>query len=228
MKTNPKNSRHAILDILKRDGAQEAKALSKRLGITPMAVGLQLASLVEEKLVFAEPEPAIPGRRGRPVHRWALTVAANRVFPDAHAVLTAGLLGSLQEVYGAEGMQKLLDARTHQQEADYARLIPAGLGLKAKVMALSRQRDREGYMTEVETAPEGGFRLIENHCPICVAARTCQGFCQSEWQVFRTVLGPGAQVTREEHMLAGARRCVYSIVPAPRTRGPMKKNHGGG
>src|SRR5689334_14791022 len=104
MKTNPKNSRHAILDILKREGAQEAKALAKRLGITPMAVGLQLASLVGEKLVSAEPEPPVPGKRGRPVHRWALTDAAYRVFPDAHAVLTAGLLGSLQEIYGAEGM----------------------------------------------------------------------------------------------------------------------------
>src|SRR5882672_10421909 len=108
----PKSTRHAILDILKREGAQEAKALARSLGITPMAVGLQLASLVEEKLVAAEAEPAEPGRRGRPVHRWALTAAANRVFPDAHAVLTAGLLGSLQEIYGEQGMQKLLDART--------------------------------------------------------------------------------------------------------------------
>jgi predicted ArsR family transcriptional regulator len=240
MKTTSKNSRHAILDILKREGAQEAKALAKRLGITPMAVGLQLASLVEEKLVSAEPEPAVPGRRGRPVHRWALTEAANRVFPDAHAVLTAGLLGSLQDIYGPEGMQKLLDARTRQQETDYAQAVPAGTELKEKVTALARLRDREGYMTEVEAGPDGGFRLIENHCPICVAARTCQGFCQSEWQVFSTVLGPGAKVTREEHMLAGARRCVYSIVPAGAgsdkgkkgsaagARAPVRKNHGGG
>jgi predicted ArsR family transcriptional regulator len=147
-------------------------------------------------------------------------------------------------------MQKLLDARTHQQEADYAQAVPAGKGLKEKVMALARLRDREGYMTEVETAPDGRFRLIENHCPICIAARTCQGFCQSEWQVFSTVLGSGAKVTREEHMLAGARRCVYSIVPAEAgadkerkdkerndagqsgtsagARGPVRKNHGGG
>ena len=221
----PKSTRLAILDILKREGPQEAKVLAKRLGITPMAVGLQLTSLVDEKLVAAEPEPANPGQRGRPVHRWALTAAANRVFPDAHALLTAGLLGSLQEIYGAQGMQKLLDARTRQQQEEYAQAIPAEGGLKEKVKALAGLRDREGYMTEVEAMPGGGFRLIENHCPICTAAKTCQGFCQSEWQVFSSLMGKGAKVTREEHLLSGGRRCVYAIEPAA---GEKKNKHGGG
>jgi predicted ArsR family transcriptional regulator len=222
----PKNTRHALLDILKREGPQEAKALAARLGITPMAVGLQLASLVEEKLVAAEPEPAQPGRRGRPVHRWVLTEAANRVFPDAHAVLTAGLLGSLQEIYGQQGMQKILDARTRQQEEEYAKAVPAAMGLKDRVKALARLRDNEGYMTEVESDGEGGFRLIENHCPICTAAKTCQGFCQSEWQVFSKVMGTGAKVTREEHLLSGGRRCVYSIRPAEGKPAKSKTNGG--
>ncbi len=219
----PKSTRHAILDILKREGAQEARILAARLGITPMAVGLQLASLVEEKLLAAEPQPSRPGARGRPVHRWALTAAANRVFPDAHALLTAGLLGSLQEIYGEKGMRKILDARTRQQEIEYAHAVPAEATLREKVEALARQRDSEGYMTEVETLPEGGFRLIENHCPICTAAKTCQGFCQSEWQVFTQVMGPGATVTREEHLLSGARRCVYSISPAAGAQAGSRK-----
>jgi predicted ArsR family transcriptional regulator len=227
----PKSTRHAILDILKREGGQEAGILAKRLGITPMAVGLQLSALVEEKLVAAEPEPPQPGKRGRPVHRWRLTEAANRVFPDAHALLTAGLLESFRELYGDKGMQQLLDARTRQQESEYARSLPREGSLKEKVEALARLRDREGYMTEVETDGDGGVRLIENHCPICTAAKTCQGFCQSEWQVFRGLLGPGTQVTRVEHLLSGDRRCVYAISPAGggQGQGPVgKKLKGGG
>lgn len=212
---NPKSTRHAILDILKREGGQEAGFLAKRLGITPMAVGLQLSALVEEKMVMAEPEPPRPGKRGRPVHRWRLTETANRVFPDAHALLTAGLLESFREIYGAKGIQKLLDARTRQQESEYARSLPRDGGLKSKVDALARLRDQEGYMTEVANAGDGNFLLIENHCPICTAAKTCQGFCQSEWQVFSGLLGPGVQVTRVEHLLSGDRRCVYSISPVP-------------
>jgi predicted ArsR family transcriptional regulator len=57
--------------------------------------------------------------------------------------------------------------------------------------------------------------LIEDHCPICAAAQSCQGFCRSELQLFREVLGAEASVTREEHLLAGARRCVYRISKAP-------------
>jgi predicted ArsR family transcriptional regulator len=193
-----------------------------------MAVGLHLASLEEEKLVEARPEPPAPGRRGRPGHRWALTETANRVFPDAHALLTVGLLESLQEVYGEGGMQKLLDARTRHQREEYAREVPADAPLKEKVKALARARDREGYMTEVKPAPGCGWLLIENHCPICTAAKTCRGFCQSEWQVFSGLMGPGAAVAREEHLLSGGRRCVYAIRPADAGTAKTKAKQGDG
>jgi predicted ArsR family transcriptional regulator len=78
-----------------------------------------------------------------------LTSAANRVFPDAHALLTVGLLESLQEVYGDGGMRKLLDARTRHQREEYGQAVPPEASLKDKVKALARLRDREGYMTEV-------------------------------------------------------------------------------
>jgi predicted ArsR family transcriptional regulator len=73
-------------------------------------------------------------------------------------------------------------------------------------------------MAEVEQAADGSLLLVENHCPICAAARECQNFCRSELAVFQRVLGPGASVERAEHLLSGARRCAYRIVPvqAPR------------
>jgi predicted ArsR family transcriptional regulator len=175
-----------------------------------MAVGLQLSALEDEKLVHSQAEPSRPPRRGRPVQIWRLTDAAGRIFPDAHALLTGGLLSSLQEVHGQQGFQKLLEARTRQQVEEYRQSVPEG-SLKDKVKALARLRDREGYMTEVGQAPGGGFLLIENHCPICTAARTCQGFCESEKQVFQDLLGPDVGISRVEHILSGSRRCAYSI-----------------
>jgi len=68
-------------------------------------------------------------------------------------------------------------------------------------------------MAEVEPQADGTLLLVENHCPICAAARECQNFCRSELDVFRRVLGPGCAVQREEHILAGERRCVYRIRP---------------
>ena len=54
-------------------------------------------------------------------------------------------------------------------------------------------------------------RLIENHCPVCSAARACTGLCANELQVFQDVLGDEVRVAREEHILQGARRCVYRV-----------------
>lgn len=69
-------------------------------------------------------------------------------------------------------------------------------------------------MAEVEPGEHGAFLFVENHCPICVAASECQGFCAAELDLFRSVLGPGVAIEREDHIVAGARRCAYCIRPA--------------
>jgi predicted ArsR family transcriptional regulator len=85
--------------------------------------------------------------------------------------------------------------------------------LPERVQALALARDVEGYMAEVEAQGDGSLLLVENHCPICAAARDCQNFCRSELEVFQRVLGPACSVVREEHILAGERRCAYRIKP---------------
>jgi predicted ArsR family transcriptional regulator len=66
-------------------------------------------------------------------------------------------------------------------------------------------------MAEFEMQGDSSFLLIENHCPICAAAKTCQGFCRSELELFRAAFGPDMSVTRQEHLLSEGRRCVYRI-----------------
>ena len=61
------------------------------------------------------------------------------------------------------------------------------------------------------TEPDGSLLLVENHCPICAAATACQGFCRAELEVFRSVLGPDVTVERVDHIVAGGRRCSYTI-----------------
>jgi predicted ArsR family transcriptional regulator len=53
--------------------------------------------------------------------------------------------------------------------------------------------------------------LVENHCPICAAARACHGICSGEPELFQAALGDGVRIQRTEHQLAGARRCTYEI-----------------
>jgi predicted ArsR family transcriptional regulator len=72
-------------------------------------------------------------------------------------------------------------------------------------------RTEEGYMAEVRREKGGSFLLVENHCPICAAANACQGFCSTELDLFRSVLGPGVEVERVEHIVSGDRRCAYRV-----------------
>lgn len=66
-------------------------------------------------------------------------------------------------------------------------------------------------MAESQILDDGSFLLIENHCPICAAATTCTGLCEQELTIFQCVLGENVKVEREEHIIAGARRCVYRV-----------------
>lgn len=201
------STRRAIVKLLKTEGPLDSARLATRLKLTPMAVRQHLYALEREKLVTAEERP-VP--LGRPAKYWHLTRAANRLFPDAYAELTVALLDAVGTALGASGIQKVLGSRCSAQRAAYQARIDPRARLDQKVRELARIRTEEGYMAEVRR-DAGGFLFVENHCPICAAAEACQGFCSTELDLFRAVLGPDVTIARTEHLLAGDRRCVYTI-----------------
>ena len=206
-KANPK-TRRRILELLKQSGPQDAASLADECDISAMAVRQHLYQLQDEKLVTFE-EQSRP--KGRPAKMWRLTDDADRFFPDGHARLSVDLMSSLTSVFGSNGLAKLVAARAKQQADDYKSRLPKRASLKRKLTALAKIRTEEGYMAEVQPAPEGGYLLIENHCPICTAATSCTGLCSAELEVFQSVLGDGVSIERTEHILDGARRCVYRV-----------------
>jgi predicted ArsR family transcriptional regulator len=153
---------------------------------------------------------------GRPAKHWQLTTEADRFFPDAYSDLSVSLIGALGEAFGVEGLRRVLEARCARQQAAYAERIRPSASPKEKLQQLARVRTEEGYMAEVKPGENKSFLLVENHCPICVAATQCQGFCIAELDLFRKLLGPDVEVEREEHILAGARRCAYRVQPKSR------------
>jgi len=205
-------TRRAIVQLLKTEGALDSATLSRRLKLTPMAVRQHLYALQEEKLVTAE-ERRVP--RGRPAKYWTLTTDASRLFPDAYAELSVALLTAAGDTFGERGVQRLLDARLTRQQSDYAARIPAKLPVEKKLQRLAQLRTAEGYMAEVRREGKGSFVMVENHCPICAAATACQGFCATELDLFRSVLGPDVDVERTEHIVGGDRRCAYRVTVRP-------------
>ncbi|QFS52522.1 helix-turn-helix transcriptional regulator [Nostoc sphaeroides] len=207
-KTYVVRTRRAIINLLKQKGAMESKELASSLGVSAMAVRQHLYALQDEKLVTYQKEARA---MGRPVKLWQLTPAANSFFPDGYAELTLGMIQSVVEVFGEAGLERLLDVRTRQQIANYQAHISTQGSLLQKLEALASLRTDEGYMVEIESLEDGSFILIENHCPICLAACACIGLCQRELEVFQTVLGQDFCLERTEHIVAGARRCVYRV-----------------
>ena len=201
-----------MLDRVKREGPVSADTLAAGLGITAMAVRQHLAALEAEGLVApaASETPAEKKSRGRPLTLWQASEAAGAWFPDSHSLLAVDLLGQMKKAFGEAGLDRLLAQRTKDQEAAYRTETDGAKTLKGKLEALKRIREREGYMPEL-TRDAGGFLFVENHCPICSAAKLCQGLCREELALFTRVLGKGVAVERTSHILAGAARCAYRI-----------------
>ncbi|HEY9747460.1 MAG TPA: metalloregulator ArsR/SmtB family transcription factor [Allocoleopsis sp.] len=216
-------AKNQILHLLKTQGSQTATALAEQLQVSPMAVRQHLQALQAEQWVTYQEE-----RRplGRPVKLWQLTERSLQLFPDSHADLMTDLLLSVEALFGTEGLEKLLADRLRRQLQTYAAKLPetvpkaiaesswrewiAQVGIAEPVQHLANLRTQEGYMAEVVKA-EDSWLLVENHCPICAAARTCQKLCGSELEMFKTLLGPGVAVDRVEHIMQGDRRCAYRI-----------------
>jgi predicted ArsR family transcriptional regulator len=188
----------------------DSAQLAQQLGLTAMAVRQHLYALQQEKFVTAEERPGVIGR---PTKFWRLTPAADRFFPAAYAELSVALIDALRDAYGPAGVNRVLASRCARQEVNYAERIAADAPLGEKLRQLAAIRTEEGYMAEVKRESKTSFLFIENHCPICAAATACQGFCETELDLFRTVLGPDIGVERVEHIVSGDRRCAYRITP---------------
>ncbi|HKV38614.1 MAG TPA: metalloregulator ArsR/SmtB family transcription factor [Blastocatellia bacterium] len=210
-----RKTRRAIVKLLKTEGPMDSSRLAKRLGLTSMAVRQHLYSLEQEKMVTAEDRP-VP--IGRPAKYWQLTREADRLFPDAHAELSVALIDALGDAFGPEGLDRVLQSRAARQRADYSTRVDHSGSLKEKLRQLAQVRTEEGYMAELKAEGKGRFLLVENHCPICAAATACLGFCSTELDLFRAVLGPGVKVERAEHLISGDRRCAYLIEPAAHSK----------
>ncbi|MBU7314987.1 helix-turn-helix transcriptional regulator [Paenibacillus oleatilyticus] len=209
-KAGAERTRRAIVKLLKHNGSMDALSLASQLGVTAMAVRQHLYDLQEQRLVTFKEESRT---MGRPAKMWTLTSEANRLFPDGYADLTVSLIESMNEAFGDEGLEKLLEIRNRKQLEDYRNKVPESLPLKEKLKTLAESRTAEGYMADLIENSDGSFCLVEKHCPICEAAKACSGLCKKELDMFQRILGEGIEITRGEHILKGDSRCVYWIKP---------------
>ncbi|RXJ73484.1 transcriptional regulator [Veronia nyctiphanis] len=200
-----------ILNIIKREGSVSARALADELGLTTMGVRQHLQAMEDDGLLsFSDVRVKV----GRPTRHWALTTEGHKQFADSHGDLAVALIDSIKNVFGHQGLEQVIRQREENTLAQYRDAIKDCLNLQAKLETLTYLRESEGYMAEL-TKDGDSFLLIENHCPICHAAEQCPALCQSEKNIFQTLLSDDYQVVREEHIIKGQRRCTYRVTAQP-------------
>ena len=205
------DAKRRVIAYLKRSAPTGTNAVAEALGVTDVAARQHLRSLAEQG--FVEEQAGAASGRGRPPTLWRLKPLADGLFPDRHDDLTVELIAGIRGVLGEDALDRVIDARTARQREQLKTIVKPEAPLAERAQQLAAQRTREGYIAEVVAEDDGSLLLIEHHCPICDAAKACQGFCRGELDLFQDALGEDAEVLREEHLLSGGARCVYRITP---------------
>lgn len=193
---------------LKRAGEATVDELAAALGVTASAARQHLDGLAAQGLVAHRVESR---GRGRPVHLYRLTRAAEPLFPKAYGGLTNELLDYVEEA--DPGLVDAVFDRRRQRRLDQARARLADRASFAdRVAELARILDEDGYLAACEALPDGSFRIVEHNCAVLDVAERYGQACSSEIAFLRQAL-PEATVERVSHMIAGAHSCAYSVVP---------------
>lgn len=196
-----------FLYIMKMNGPQSATALAKEADITVEGARLQLVKLTEDGFVISQ---SVSTGVGRPTMQYSLTSKGFAYFPDAHTDLTVQLLQTIQGVLGPQAVTSVLNEREKALDNKYAAEIKPDLPLEEKLASLAKVKTQEGYMAEWRKENDD-YLFIENHCPICMAARQCAGLCEAELNSLKKALGNDTNIERTEHIIDGSRRCVYIV-----------------
>ncbi|TKB50652.1 MarR family transcriptional regulator [Ferrimonas sediminicola] len=200
------SNQQQLLSLLKRLGPTPVTPLAAALGVTTMGARQHLEKLEQQSLVghFDRKQG-----KGRPSRHWHLTRQGHQSFGDRHNDVAIQMINSLIALEGEAAVERLLDHRGQQQLQEYQQRLDNITALPLRLERLASLRSEEGYLARIERDGDD-WLLLEDHCPICSAARACQGFCRHELCLFQALLAP-ARVEREQHILTGAHRCCYRI-----------------
>jgi predicted ArsR family transcriptional regulator len=205
------NLRRNVLYALRTGGPASPDQVAERVGASRTGVLQQLRTLETAGLVSRS---LSRHGVGRPRHVYELTSAAQELFPANYGALTQSVLTAIRTVGGDELIGRVFDARREMLRARILRRfehLPPNATLWDKVKEVAAYQDETGYLGRATLEPDGTIHLSEHNCAIFAVSGTYQIACAAELELIAEVLG--AKVTRECHILTGARSCTYRIEP---------------
>ena len=206
-------TRHDVLLLLRRHPGITVSELADALELTGMAVRHHLDALAAAGLAVGEPDRERPRGAGRPPARWQLTPAALELFPRRYDGLALEVLADVAEQGGPPAVEALFARQAERLATEYGAKIAGADEVTERVTRLAAIRDDAGYLADATETCAGELELSEGNCAVHKVAEHYPAVCAMELEVLRRVLGPGVEVTRVAHMMAGDGKCAYRISP---------------
>lgn len=207
------HTRWAMLQILKRSGGNTVEELCHALNLAPMTVRQHLAVLEKDGHVV----PGLDRRgHGRPSHVYALSAAADELFPKSYDKLVVGLLQQIatlepDDLAGRSPQQRVslvLERMAEGQAALLAAQLPAG-GLSERGVELADILNRREGTLSVWQADGDGYIMEDYNCPFRAVVDAEPELCQWHTTLLSTVLQ--ADVKEECCIAGGAACCRHRI-----------------
>lgn len=209
----PRGTRQAILLHLKEQSEMSIAQFCRVLRITPMAVHRHLTALKARGLVSSRAQKQA---RGRPIMLYRLTENAQQtVFPTNFENVAVEVLDAIRERDGHAGVMDILKWR-NQKLVEKLRPRMQNKDLKQRVEEVSRIFSENGYMTEWEALPEGGYFIYQRHCAVHNLADQYRQLCIMEPKLIEDLLE--VKVARTQYMLKNDPVCGYLVAVQPRSK----------
>lgn len=183
-----------LLGTLKRRGPCTLAELRSELGLAPATLRQHAEALTAKGLVAREGTRR--HGRGRPEVIYHLGVAGEQLFPHAEADLLRDLLAFLaRRGHGALLAEFFAQRAATRGEASLERV--AGLKGAARWAEVARIFSEQGFMADVDVAPDGKPELRLHHCPLRATAEATDLPCRAEVALAEALLGQ--PLRRVEH-----------------------------
>lgn len=204
MAQSANDTRHALLELLKKHESLSVGQLAEQLGLHSMSIRQQLIALEKEGYVDYR-RVRIP--RGRPAHLYRLTEAGEALFPNNYEQFSLALLDGLIRLEGEAKLVEILQAQMEALLEEYREKLK-GLPLSKQVGILSNLLNEKGYMVEWDKEGDG-FIIREHHCAIGAIADRYPQVCHQELTLMQELFD--ADVERLCHKAKGDFHCSYKI-----------------
>ncbi len=180
------DTRQQILEILKRRGEITVQDLSRALKLTSVTVRHHLEILRSEGYI-TEPEVRRSSRPGRPRYVYRLTSTAADLFPNNYSGLANALFTALTEHTNAEEREQLLKEAAQNLALGVGELPTAPLPRLQAIVSYLKQL---GFVTRLETQPDGEHYLHICNCPYHYVAQQHPEICKLDFYMLQALLDP--------------------------------------